>query len=242
MRTAFNTILADEKPRRRSRRLLASVVIWYLTLAIPVLLILIGARLVMTPLFLQLEYSRPGFPEDIYGFTHEERMNHAGDMLDYLIYNKDLDYLGSMAFPDGTPLLNLRELQHMHDVQVVTRYAFFLLFYGGIGALVMGALLWIGRTGRYALRQGLLNGSILTLTMIGVIVVLAITAWDLFFTGFHQILFESGTWRFAYSDTLIRLFPEQFWFDAALVIGTLTALSAAIILAISWRWGNTNSK
>jgi integral membrane protein (TIGR01906 family) len=241
MRTAFDTV-PDTKPRRRSQRLLESAAIWYLTLIIPVLLTLAGARLVMTSPVLQFEYNRSGFPEDMYGFTREERLNHAGDMLDYLIYNKDLDYLENMAFPDGTPLLNLRELRHMHDVQIVTRYAFFLLFYGVIAALVIGALLWISRAGRYALRQGLWNGSILTLTLIGVIVVLAITVWDLFFTGFHQILFESGTWRFAYSDTLIRLFPEQFWFDAALAIGTLATLWAAIILAISWRWGNTNSK
>ncbi|MBZ0100422.1 MAG: DUF1461 domain-containing protein, partial [Taibaiella sp.] len=65
----------------------------------------------------------------------------------------------------------------------------------------------------------------------------AIISWDFFFTCFHSTFFESGTWRFAFSDTLIRLFPEQFWFDAALTIGGLTTFGAVSIVGISWRWG-----
>jgi integral membrane protein (TIGR01906 family) len=68
------------------------------------------------------------------------------------------------------------------------------------------------------------------------IVLAAIVNWDFFFTTFHTMLFESGTWRFAYSDTLIRLFPEQFWFDAALLIGGLTTLIALLLLFAMWRW------
>ena len=38
----------------------------------------------------------------------------------------------------------------------------------------------------------------------------------------HDLLFPPGTWIFPFSDTLIRLFPEQFWRDAlAALAGTL---------------------
>jgi hypothetical protein len=38
---------------------------------------------------------------------------------------------------------------------------------------------------------------------------------------------------FLYEDTLIRLFPEQFWFDAALFIGALTVIGAVVTLFLT---------
>ena len=46
---------------------------WIVTLLIPVVLVLAAVRLLMTPLFLIVEYNTPGFPEDRYGFTKEDR-------------------------------------------------------------------------------------------------------------------------------------------------------------------------
>jgi integral membrane protein (TIGR01906 family) len=218
------------------RRHLPGLLSLYLTIAVPVLLTLFSVRLVMSPVFLQIEYNRPDFPQDSYGFTQEDRFRYAPMALDYLIYNHDIDFLADLAFPDGTPLYNARELRHMEDVQVVTRYAFALLILGSLGAVAAGIVLWRDKSTRHELRQGLFNGSVLTLGIIGVIVAMAVTAWDFFFTAFHTALFERGTWRFAYSDTLIRLFPERFWFDVAVAIGALTIVGAVTILTITWRW------
>ncbi len=41
---------------------------------------------------------------------------------------------------------------------------------------------------------------------------------------FHGLFFNGNTWLFAYSDTLIRLFPIRFWEDTFLT-------SAFIVLA-----------
>jgi integral membrane protein (TIGR01906 family) len=68
------------------------------------------------------------------------------------------------------------------------------------------------------------------------VVLAAILSWDVFFTGFHTLFFQSDTWYFAYSDTLIRLFPEQFWFDAALLIGGLAIIEALVVIAFTIRW------
>lgn len=208
----------------------------FITLAVPVLLTLVSVRLVMTPQFLHFEYTRPGFPEDIYGFTLEDRLDLAPYAVNYLINNEDLSYLGDLTFPGGErPLFQQDELRHMHDVQVVTRIAFLVLLFGGAAFVLTVIALWRdGLRGRSTLRRGLLAGAMLTLSTIAFIVVFALTAWDFFFTAFHQVFFEEGTWRFAYSDTLIRLFPEQFWFDAALVIGGLTVNGALLILIGLW--------
>ena len=217
----------------RQASLLGSGIQFGYTVITPILLVLISVRLVMTPAFLQFEYYRADFPEDTYGFTTEDRMQYAPRVLGYLLNGKDINYLVEMTFPDGEPLFNTRELIHMEDVKVVTRSAYLVLLGSLLITVSLGLAVWRVPHLRERVQMGLFQGAILTLSVIGAIVILSIVAWDLFFTGFHEIFFESGTWRFAYSDTLIRLFPERFWFDAALVIGVLTSLGAVGLIVIT---------
>lgn len=203
----------------------------YLTLTMPLLLALIGIRLVMTPAFLQLEYNRVGFPADSYGFSTTDRLTYAPYALNYLLNGEDISYLAELQFAEGAPLFNVRELQHMRDVKAVTQAAFLGATFAGIVALMSALLLY--RTDKRMLWLSLRGGGLLTLSLIVAIVVVIVVSWDTFFTTFHSLLFESGTWQFAYSDTLIRLFPEQFWFDAALTIGGLTVVSALCWIGLS---------
>ena len=202
----------------------------FLTIVFPVLLVMFNVRLVMTPAFLTFEYTRPGFPEDIYGLTQEERLKYAPYATAYLLNGEDITFLGDLRFPDDTPLFNTRELQHMRDVKTITQIAYWATAL--ISLMALGSGIILKRSNRLTL--ALFRGSLLTLGIIATVIFLAILNWDFFFTGFHTLFFESGTWYFAYSDTLIRLFPEQFWFDAALLIGGSTALVAMLILLTTW--------
>lgn len=228
--------MTSNPPTQTRRNRILRVIQCGITLAYPVLLTLIAARLVMTPLFLQLEYNRPGFPPDIYGFTGEDRLLYAPYALDYLLNGASISYLGNLRFREGGALFNANELQHMEDVKALTTVAFSGAWIAGLGALSASILLLWKPVTRHIFRKAFLHGSVLTLLLIAAIVVAAIVNWDYFFTGFHALFFESGTWRFAYSDTLIRLFPEQFWFDAALTIGGLVVGSALLTLAFIQWW------
>lgn len=200
----------------------------YLTLAFPFLLVMIFVRIIMSPLFLQFEYTRPGFPEDYYGFTIQDRLNYAPFAVQYLLNGDDISFLGDLRFPDGTEMYNARELHHMRDVKIVTKYAFTAAAFAGILAIIAFYVLW--RSSRQLLFSALLTASRLTIGLIAAIVIISVTSWDTFFTTFHGIFFAGGTWQFAYSDTLIRLFPEQFWFDAAIIIGGATLLVSLVTL------------
>lgn len=213
----------------------------YLTLVLPVLLVLISVRLVMTPLFLQVEYPRPGFPVDYYGFTIQDRLDYGPYALNYLLNGETIDYLGNLKFPDGTNMYNVRELHHMRDVKIVTQWAFRIAIASGALTFIFAFTLWRNTGNHVELYRGLFNGSVLTLGIVATIIISAFISWDLFFTGFHTIFFASGTWRFEYSDTLIRLFPEQFWFDAAITIGVITVTGAILIMFLSWN-GLSNLK
>ncbi|MEO0563758.1 MAG: TIGR01906 family membrane protein [Chloroflexota bacterium] len=227
-----------------------------ITIAVPVTLTVIAVRLVMSPWFLVVEYNRPGFPEDPYGFTTEQRLEYAPPAVTYLTNRADITYLSDLRLPrEEVPIgicvidpedptlcvrFNERELRHMVDVKHVTQGTF---RFGTVVAL-LGAvsIFYLSRTSPAHLRIGLTGGSLLTFGIIGVIIVMALTAWDFFFTGFHRIFFEGDTWLFRYSDTLIRLFPEQFWFDAAIVIGTFVVVGALTIFMVTWLWGRRIGK
>lgn len=217
-------------PTRKSA--LVTVARVYLILIFPVLLVLISARLVMSEVFLQFEYNRPGFPEDYYGMTREQRLHYAPFAVAYLLNGEGIDFLANLKFPDGEPLFNARELRHMQDVKTVTQIAFAVAVVSGLLALASAVYLY--SRSRTALRKSLFQGSILTLAIVAAIIIVAILNWNYFFTLFHTLFFESGTWYFLYSDSLIRLFPEQFWFDAALTIGTFTVLGALVTLLAVW--------
>ncbi|MCI0555239.1 MAG: TIGR01906 family membrane protein [Anaerolineae bacterium] len=207
------------------------------TLLIPLALIGLGLRLLLTTTFLQVEYNMPYFPRDEYGFTKEDRLKWAPYALKYLVNNADISYLGDLKFDDGTPLYNERELSHMEDVKRVTKSAL-TVWYVTL-ALLLALGVW-SRLGHWeqAYRQGLIRGGWLMVglaVVIGLIVVIGIAInpnvfWG-FFTAFHQLFFEGDSWLFLYSDTLIRLFPLRFWQDAFLLAAVI-ALGGGVALGV----------
>jgi integral membrane protein (TIGR01906 family) len=207
---------------------------WVICLSIPVIIIMTSVRLIMTPLFLQIEYTRPGFPSDIYGFTTTERLQYAPYALNYLLNSEDIGYLGDLRFPEGGALFNTRELHHMRDVKIVTQFAFTLTIILVFVTLI--CVIYLRRKHPSRLWNASYYGGIYTITLLIIIVLFAVFGWDYFFTLFHDLLFAEGTWQFLYSDTLIRLFPEQFWFDAALTIGVFSILCALGLIFLSRRF------
>ena len=203
-----------------------------LALLVPVLLLLLAIRLVMTPLYLQIEYQRPGFPADSYGMTTAQRLEYAPLTLDYLIANRETRFLSDLTFPRGGTLFNAREIGHLRDVQRVTQWAFLLACAAGVIALGCG--LYLSRRDRPALVRALRTGALLAIGLVAAVAITAVVAWDAFFNTFHALFFSGGSWVFAYSDSLIRLFPEQFWFDAAITAGALTVAGALVLLLAAW--------
>ena len=56
---------------------LYKVLSWLVSLLVPFALILFAVRLLLTPVYLTVEYSTPGFPPDIYGFSKADRLYYA---------------------------------------------------------------------------------------------------------------------------------------------------------------------
>lgn len=220
----------------------ARILDWLLVVSIPIWLVLTSVRLLMTETYVQIAYSVPGFPADVYGFSMDDRRAYAPFAVRYLLNDAGSDYLGRLTFPDGSPMYNARELRHMADVKTVARATFNFHTAFTATLLLVGVYLGWRPATRPTLRRAMARGGWVTLSGIALLVILVALYWDFFFTAFHQLFFESGTWRFEYSDTLIRLFPEFFWFNAALTIGGLTATGALLLILIAWVWGRRAKK
>jgi integral membrane protein (TIGR01906 family) len=194
---------------------------WFVTLLVPYVLLLLAVRLLLTPFFLEIEYRIPGFPPDTYGFTQADRLHWSKIAWEYLVNRSDITFLGDLRFTDGNPVYNERELAHMLDVKNLVQIVL-KVWYVIIGVLFLVGI-WAWR-GKWVLdyRRDLRRGGWLTVCLVGAIALLAVVSFWNFFAFFHKIFFESDTWLFLYSDTLIRLFPLRFWQDTFLSVGVMT--------------------
>ncbi|MDY6055338.1 TIGR01906 family membrane protein [Micrococcus sp.] len=197
----------------------------------PFVLLIAAVRLVATPLFLWLEYHRPGFPADGFGFSTADRMHYGSAGLDFLHNLAGPRYLSSLTH-QGAPLFTAQEVAHMTDVKTV------MLWTTAVGVLLtlvcVALAVYLHRTSPGGVRRALFAGAAWMLVALVVFAVLAALNWQGFFAGFHSLFFADGTWTFSPRDALIRLYPGQFWLDAALTVGLLCVLPALATLVAAW--------
>ncbi|MFQ5421151.1 MAG: TIGR01906 family membrane protein [Anaerolineae bacterium] len=177
------------------------------------------------------EYSRIA-PDD-YGFTLDERLALAHQTLDYLQRpepaSETIYLLEEMRLPDsGDPVYNERELGHMIDVKVVAD-AFRTAFWIMAAIVVVGYGFLLARPGtRLEAFRAMFHGGIFTTGILIVIGLFMAVAWSFVFTQFHNLFFDPGTWVFYYTDSLIRLFPEQFWLDFGIIWAGLVFVAGLV--------------
>lgn len=214
---------------------LARTVQVIVALIFPVLTLIAAIRLIATPAFLALSYGRPGFPSDLFGFSDAQRLTYGSYGLDYLNNFAGPEYLSELKLSTGSAMFTEGEVQHMVDVKHLIGFAYVL---GLILAVILIAGVWY-LAKRYAggVRRALFSGAILTLVMIAVLSVAALMGWEAFFTQFHALFFSEGSWTFSVKDTLIRLYPEQFWVDSAIGIAVLVLATVIIVLISCWPTG-----
>lgn len=229
----------------------ATVVQWLIVLTMPFFL---GFSAIETfvngaELYVAYEYGKPGFPRDLEQvdvvtqqqlgltpLTQEQREELALVAVNYLQRPEPAEevifMLEEQRLPGSDrPLYNASEIGHMIDVKHVTdgiarlNLVAALIVLGGLALL-----LWRAET-RPLAYQAIFRGGVATMVILLLIGLFILLAWSIFFVQFHELLFPPGTWTFAYSDSLIRLFPEQFWFDfGVLLSGFAFLLGVAVTI------------
>jgi integral membrane protein (TIGR01906 family) len=217
-----------------------SLILYILLPSVVLFVMMTSIRLLMSPLFLTIEYNLPGFPPDAFGFTKDDRLHWANLSLKYLLNDADISFLGDLRFENGAQVFNERELRHMLDVKILVQQMIRAWGFLGIFILVTGVWAWRAKwLGEYWLTLSRAGWAILI--FIGLILAGVIIGFSSLFTGFHLIFFEGDTWLFYYSDTLIRLFPLRFWQDAFTLMGILSAIGGIALILIGKRLATRHS-
>jgi integral membrane protein (TIGR01906 family) len=210
-----------------------------IVVAVPIVLVVTPIRVLMHPRWVLFEYARPNFPADYFGFSTQERTRLAITGIESIIGPRGVVVLQEARLEDGSPAFNAREVSHMLDVRAVTGNIYLAQVAFLIAATAAVIALTRRRQTHSAAPAALLTGAIATIVLLAALVFFVLTGFDTFFTAFHRVFFSGDTWLFSFSDTLIRLYPPQFWFDAATVIGVTSIVEAAVLGVAAWWWGKT---
>lgn len=119
---------------------------------------------------------------------------------------------------------------HLDDVREVFSLARRLT---GLLAGIVAAWIAFGISRRRyeALVAGLRAGAVVTVVLVALSVVVALSDFERFFAGFHSLFFASGTWMFSADELMVQLFPEGFWAASGVSWGVLSLLGAIVLWA-----------
>lgn len=216
------------------RKLAAIAVALAVALPVPAILLGNGLWLLANGWYVHAEYARPGFPDDRYGFTKEERTELALTGLRSIQPQSadGVEALREARLRDGSVAFGEREVAHMADVRSLVGR---VLLVHALAVLLLAAAALASRALRLgALRRGLAGGGLLTLGLAAALGAYMLVNFDGFFVQFHEALFAGDSWRFPSTDTLIRLYPDAFWSDFGAALAGLTVVQAVALAGGLW--------
>jgi integral membrane protein (TIGR01906 family) len=223
----------------KSNTALITLLHWLVVIAIPFFLGFTTIRLIVSEWYPRYEYAKDNFPADPFGFTQEQRLELALVAVDYLgrpaAAEEVIHLLEEQQIP-GTadPLYNSEEISHMVDVKHVTDAIRGVSWIATVIVLGGLAVLLARPETRPMGYRALYYGGVATTVILLALALFILLGWSIFFVQFHELLFPPGTWTFAYTDSLIRLFPEKFWFDLGVILSVGTLLEGIIVGVIGY--------
>jgi len=229
------------------KKALVFIIRWLVVLAMPVLIVLLSARIMVNTWYPRFEYAKSNFPADIFGFTQAQRLEFGTVSISFLNAPEPpevaVKMLEDLRLP-GTkqPLFNIYENSHMVDVKRLMDQLWQVLGIAAAVVVVGLAILLIPRRTRAEGYAAIFGGGLLTTGLLTVMILLVLLSWNWFFIAFHGVFFDAGTWTFNWSDSLIRLFPDKFWFDAGVLLVGGALAAGAVVMAIGYLLGRRDRR
>jgi integral membrane protein (TIGR01906 family) len=175
---------------------------------------------------------------DYTGIQRDDLLDAAAQLRDY--FNNDDEDIVIRTFVLGVlreNLYNQREIDHMRDVKVLVNNVYRVQEVIGLYFLVFAAVGFYISRRRFteALLRVISRGGKVTLSLVVVIGLLSSVAFNQLFLLFHLVSFSNDFWQLDPGrDYLIAMFPQNFFFDATMLIA-LSTVALALILAFGPR-------
>jgi integral membrane protein (TIGR01906 family) len=215
-------------------RIIQIIAQWLFILCLPILLLTASVSLAVNcPWLYRYGFDKYNVSETT-GLEKAELDKIPGGLISY--FNSSEESISLSVLKDGEPfeLFNAREVGHLRDVKDLFRLVYALLLGTGIYACVYAGinLFWWRKSRFY---WGLVGGSGLTLVLMLAIGLAAAINFDWLFLNFHLISFANDLWMLnPATDYLIMLFPQGFWFDAAIYCAAAAAFLALVLGGLGW--------
>ena len=189
---------------------------------VPLIIILLGFRIIV---YNQSFYEKEFQKNNVYETFPEQTVDiEVGNLFNYLINDKKLD----------TTFFNEKEKSHLKDVKDMIDSAINLL-------LILILLFFILLIYFYNTKQliiffnSLMLGSFLSIFLILIIFLLSLSNFDDLFLNFHLISFNNDLWLLnPETDNLIKLFPQQFFYDALSRVVIYSLIISVLVLIFSF--------
>ena len=152
-------------------------------------------------------------------------------------FNSNEEYVNLTIQPD---IFNTDEIIHFRDVKNLFRFDY-AVFLGTFGyCLVFALIALFRRKGMYRriLAGVALKGSIATLVLIFLVGIGTLVNFNQLFYDFHLLVFRNQFW--GVEGNMLLLFPDGFWYDAA--IYCVMGIGILAVILGGWAWYYVNSQ
>jgi len=181
-----------------------------------------------------------------YGFDKYEISQAAGidrlqlravaqHLIDYFNLRTDTVQITVVRRLEKFNLFNERELTHLEDVRRLIQLDYWVQRGAFLLMIICALALFFGsRVGWRTLVKGLSGGSLITVGLMVILALWAFFGFEQFFVLFHLVSFPNEYWMLdPAKDYLIRLFPQGFFYDAALFGFGAVILEALLVGGIA---------
>lgn len=211
------------------------VVFWLFVCCLPVLFVTTAIRWAVNEVRLyEYGFEKHRVSQDT-GISSLELRRAALDLIDYFNFRRDEAQVVISGRDGEIKLFNAKELIHLQDVRSLIQLNTIVQLSVLVVMLVCISVLSFLSRHRWAnLAKGLLAGSVLTLTVAAVMILWCWLGFRYFFYLFHVMSFSNEYWMLDPArDYLIRLFPEGFFYDAALFVFSAVLVVTLLVMGLS---------
>jgi integral membrane protein (TIGR01906 family) len=166
------------------------------------------------------------------GITNSDLRQVGADIRSYINSSDEPMDIQTSIFGAEQDLFNSKEIAHMKDVKKLVRGVYVLALVSAVYLAVMILTGFIRQKGLFAslLAKRLALGGGLTLAMLALFGAVAAFGFDSLFIKFHELSFANDFWQLdPRTDYLVRIFPDNFWFDATMWVAVRAIVGALVI-------------
>ncbi|NQW22591.1 MAG: TIGR01906 family membrane protein [SAR202 cluster bacterium] len=171
----------------------------------------------------------------ISGITDSDLRQVSAELRSYFNSGDEPLSVRTSIFGVEQDLFNDREVGHMKDVKRLVWGIYILALASAVYLTIVVAAGFAMQRGRFVgpLAKQVAWGGGLTLLLLVIFGVAALAGFDSLFLKFHQLSFANDLWQLdPRTDYLVRIFPQNFWFDATVWVAA-RAIVGALILTVA---------